>query len=99
MTEYINREAVKAHLNRRLEDLRAEYGDYDHYTDGYEEAVCAVEDFPATDVAEVVRCSDCAYFGLNNKNVPYCFNRFGLDDPEPNGFCSYGESRGKYIEN
>lgn len=54
MAKYINREAVEAHLNRRLEDLRAEYGDYDHYTDGYEEAVRAVEDFPAADVAPVV---------------------------------------------
>lgn len=42
------------------------------------------------DAIPIIRCKDCAYFGMNNENVPYCFNRFGLDDPEPNGFCNYG---------
>ena len=45
---------------------------------------------PAADVVPVIRCKDCKYFGLNDENVPYCSNRFGLDDPEPNGFCNYG---------
>ena len=54
MAEYIEREALEAHLNRRLKDLRSENGNYDHYTDGYEEAVCTVEEFPAADVAPVV---------------------------------------------
>ena len=45
---------------------------------------------PTIDAVPVVRCKDCKYFGLNDENVPYCFNRFGLDDPEPNGFCNYG---------
>lgn len=52
--EYIEREAVLTHLNERLNFLREENGNYDHYTDGYEEAVDKVEDFPAADVAEVV---------------------------------------------
>ena len=42
------------------------------------------------EVAPVVRCKNCRYFGLNDENVPYCLNPFGLDDPEPNGFCNYG---------
>ena len=50
----------------------------------------AIDNAPAADVVPVVRCQDCDYFGLNNENVPYCFNGFGLDDPEPNGFCNYG---------
>lgn len=45
---------------------------------------------PTIDVVPVVRCEDCAYFGLNDENVPYCSNPFGLNDPEPNGFCNYG---------
>lgn len=44
---------------------------------------------PTIDAVPVVRCKDCEYFGLNDENVPYCSNPFGLDDPEPNGFCSY----------
>lgn len=42
------------------------------------------------DAVSVVRCKNCKYFGTNDENVPYCFNLFGLDDPEPNGFCNYG---------
>ena len=26
---------------------------------------------------------------VNDENVPYCFHCFGLNDPEPNGFCNY----------
>ena len=50
----------------------------------------AIDQAPTIDAVPVVRCKDCEYFGLNDENVPYCFNRFGLDDPEPNGFCNYG---------
>ena len=50
----------------------------------------AVDNAPTIDAVPVVRCQDCKYFGLNDENVPYCFNRFGLNDPEPNGFCNYG---------
>ena len=45
------------------------------------------------DAVSIIRCKDCAYFGLNDENVPYCFNRFGLDDPEPNGYCNYGRKK------
>ena len=45
---------------------------------------------PIIDAVPVVRCKNCKYFGLNDENVPYCSNPFGLDDPEPNGFCNYG---------
>ena len=50
----------------------------------------AVDNAPTIDAVPVVRCKDCEYFGMNDENVPYCFNRFGLNDPEPNGFCNYG---------
>ena len=48
---------------------------------------------PTIDTVPVVRCKDCKYFGLNDENVPYCLNPFGLDDPEPNGFCGYGRKK------
>lgn len=48
--EYIEREALLTQLNERLNYLREENGDYDHYTDGYEEAIDKVDDFPAADV-------------------------------------------------
>ena len=50
----------------------------------------SIDSQPTVDAVEVVRCKYCKYFGLNDENVPYCYNRFGLNDPGPNGFCSYG---------
>lgn len=48
---------------------------------------------PTIDAVPVVRCNDCEYFRLNDENVPYCSNPFGLDDPKPNGFCNYGREK------
>lgn len=53
----------------------------------------AIDNAPTIDAVPVVRCKDCAYFGINDENVPYCFHCFGLDDHEPNGFCNYGEKK------
>ena len=53
----------------------------------------AVAKCATIDAVPVVRCKYCKYFGLNDENVPYCLNPFGLDDPEPNGFCSYGRKK------
>ncbi len=50
----------------------------------------AIDNAPTINAVPVVRCKNCAYFGMNDENVPYCFNGFGLNDPEPNGFCNYG---------
>lgn len=53
----------------------------------------AIDNAPTVDAVPVVRCRDCDYFGLNAENVPSCLNPFGLDDPEPNGFCNYGRNK------
>lgn len=50
----------------------------------------AIDNAPTVDAVPVVRCEDCIYFRLNDENVPYCVNPFGLDDPKPDGFCNYG---------
>lgn len=55
--------------------------------------IAILKAIPTVDAVLVVRCKDCKYFGLNDENVPYCLNPFGLDDPEPNGFCSYGRKK------
>ena len=61
--------------------------DYGMFTSGIQQAV---DEQPTIDAVPVVRCKDCEYFRTNDENVPYCSNPFGLDDPEPNGFCNYG---------
>ena len=48
---------------------------------------------PSIDAEPVVRCQDCKNFRRNEENDPYCADRRGLSDPEPDGYCSYGEQR------
>ena len=55
--------------------------------------IAILKAIPIIDAVPVVRCKNCEYFGVNDENVPYCFNQFGLDDPEPNGFCNYGRNK------
>ena len=69
----------------RDELIRALRYDREQYQKGFDDA--------RKNAVPVVRCKDCEYFGINDENVPYCLNRFGLDDPEPNGFCHYGRKK------
>ena len=87
MTDYIEREALLCEIERR-EALMV--GDKLVSVDAMKSFI---KNRPAADVVEVVRCEDCEYFRLNDENVPYCLNPFGLDDPEPNGFCNYGRKK------
>lgn len=82
--EYIEREALEKDFNSRLNDLVAEYGRYDPYTRGFDEAVDRLEDAPAADVVEVrhakwvsskqyngnPECSACFY--VTNEKTNYC---------------------------
>ena len=55
--------------------------------------IAILKAIPTIDAVPVVRCKNCKSFGTNDENVPYCVNPFGLDDPEPNGFCNYGRKK------
>ena len=83
MTEYIEREALEVALNHRLNFLMAENGEYDHYTSGFDEAVTRVENFPAADVAPVVRCKDCKH-RFKDAWCEYV-------DEDDNFYCAIGE--------
>ena len=80
----------------RLIDLDSDYIQETIYRRGFKTKQ-DIEDWlncaPVVDAVPVVRCKNCGYFGMNDENVPYCFNPFGLDDPEPNGFCNYGRNK------
>lgn len=77
----------------RLIDLDSDYIQETIYRRGFKTRQ-DIEDLlncaPVVDAVPVVRCKNCKSFGKNDENVPYCVNPFGLDDPEPNGFCNYG---------
>lgn len=80
----IDAERLETILNERYDYLLNENGPYDHFTDGYGEAVSAVEDFPTVDAEVVVRCKDCRKF----KTYACRMVASGYDD-----FCSYGERK------
>ena len=90
MAEYIEREAISEEIRKYYYKNPPNFSYGEGFDRGLDRAQRAILDAQAADVAEVVRCKDCKYFGLNDENVPYCLNPFGLDDPEPNGFCNYG---------
>ena len=94
MAKYCDIEELQKQVRERLLCLRKEYGYYDHYTDGFNEAVDVIDDFPTTDVVAVVRCKDCKHRVLVGK-VPFmfyaCSHNKGLGDGvREDDFCSYG---------
>ena len=93
MAEYIEREAISEEIRKYYYKNPPNFSYGEGFDRGLDRAQRAILDAPAADVTEVVRCKDCKYFGLNDENVPYCSNPFGLDDPEPNGFCNYGRKK------
>ena len=96
MAEYIEREALEVALNHRLNFLMAENGEYDHYTSGFDEAVTRVENFPAADVAPVVRCQDCVYARpLKDMNYDYLCRYWNGHSCNQNQFCSQGKRKEK----
>ena len=76
----------------RLIDADALLAEYDRQHEGEPgKARKLIEDAPAVDAVEVVRCKDCRYItverGLCFCNVWEKFNGLGYD-----GFCNYGEN-------
>lgn len=67
-------------------------GDLTGYDEGYldcaEEARKAVNDAPAADVVEVVRCKDCKYFVSE-----VCRHDLAMNLSRGDDFCSYGERK------
>ena len=58
MKEYIEREAVIKHLDNLYDNMNAMGA---KFYQGFQLARHNVNDYPAADVVEVVRCKDCKY--------------------------------------
>lgn len=82
--KYIEVGALLDRMERRLRELREEYGDHDHYTDGYDEAITAIEDEKPAAVAEIVHCGECFY----HDKFPRCTGRPDFY------FCASGKRKG-----
>ena len=69
--EYFERRALERELNARLAFLRERNGNYDQYTDGFDEAVDRVENFQTADAAPVVH-TKWAHLGGDEWCCPVC---------------------------
>ena len=79
MSDYISLETLEEHKFQESE-LRG-MGEGQAYRQGWNDAIDAIIDNePAADVVEVVRCKDCIYRPC--KMMPYSYDH---------DFCSYGE--------
>ena len=89
MAEYIDR--------RRLFNALADYRNIPHDWDGgiaqpCEDALAFIENAPEEDVVPVVRCKDCKHYHDFETHFD-CNLLCGMDDVQPNDFCSYGERK------
>ena len=83
MDEYIKREAAIRKINGEFPDA--------HYPSWY---AALIEEIPAADVVEVVRCKDCVCgYKTQNGQILCKFLELGNFIPyvKPNDYCSYGE--------
>ena len=89
MAEYIDREALIAEFKRM------KLGENSFIERVFADGVYAIiEQFPAADVAPVVRCKDCKYLvnaTVNSNGFLIC-NAIDMEIA-PEDFCSYGECR------
>lgn len=97
MAEYIGRDELLKRMEERLNNLRKENGNYDAYTDGFEEGCVAVEDAETVDVAPVVHgkwikitTTGTDMFGEPTEVVIACnCSVYGLDGREETDFCPH----------
>lgn len=110
MARYIDADNLTKKMRERYDDLSSGDGFYDHFTQGYGDALETVENEPTSDVAEVLRCKDCKYWdAVKNQKykdtgicIPlrkdlggYCVRRGATNC---NDFCSQGERRKDDVE-
>lgn len=54
----------------------------------------AINDIPAADVIEVVRCEECNFFNIYALTSDgFCVHEDGLQNPHQKDFCSHAERR------
>ena len=61
---------------------------------GIDRAETEIDMLPTADVVEVVRCSECKHFAINQVGM-FCEKYTSIHDAcrNPDDFCSYGERR------
>lgn len=96
MAEYINKEEAYRNLNSLYNDLDSlDEEDPELWVDGFIGiAIGKIEDIPAADVVEVVRCKDCKF-----RKTEYCSMYYECECGHQssweydNYFCSFGKRK------
>ena len=78
MAEYIDKEQLLSDLYSKQDDENLD-------------VMLEIANFPAADVAQVVRCSQCQHGQFDDLGVMHC-HKYHCHKKE-NDFCSYGEKR------
>lgn len=95
MPEYIEREIL-------FEEIRKEFRPYWQIPCDYEDMVTQkmvtkmrglIDKLTAADVVDVVRCSECKYFGKELKQGKHSCLNYQLPYCLENDYCSYGERK------
>lgn len=86
---YIEREALKTELQKKIElSHNARRAVIE------EDFIAIIDDMPAADVVEVVRCKDCLYATERYGHLN-CINGVSYRNSwnKPDDYCSYGERK------
>ena len=89
--EYIEREAIIKHLDNLYDHMNALGASF---YQGFQVARHNVNDFPAADVVEVVRCEDCLYSTERYGHIE-CIHGVSCRNTwnKPDFFCPYGDRK------
>jgi hypothetical protein len=89
MARYIDADVLKEAIQYYHSHTGDQSTNAEHYAYGV--ALKEIDRIPAADVVEVVRCRHCVYWENGKDYTPYCNNLDGLNEPDADDFCSYGE--------
>lgn len=81
MSKYINVDEIKRKYPKQLDADMGVWGDERTLRE-------ILDDEPAADVVEVVRCKDCKWYD----GTPYCIET-DFDQCEPDAYCSKGKRK------
>jgi hypothetical protein len=84
MSDYISREATMSKLRKRQGNFNSNPA-----KSAMQDAIFIVEDIPAADVAPIVRCKNCRFFGTTQSLLCDMHHRAANDSD----YCSYGVER------
>ena len=102
MPEYIEREAAIKFVKELMEEVNNKTAINGSYvTKTYDMAIRHATKllryvptaYPESDVVEVVRCSECKYFGKELKQGKHSCLNYQLPYCLENDYCSYGERK------